>query len=408
MSTGGSKRLKLEDLVVVDCDIHINEPPGELAPYCDMPWRVALESLHDNVPHRYQDIPGYAPNISTYIEVIFPGGIQAGPHETENSISERLVADGKNGGGRKVVKEKLGRDPIVSTAGQLRGELDELLIDIGVCVPDNFLTIAALDNPDYAAALGRAYNRWMIDQWLSRVDGLKGLLLTVPQDPVDAAREIELLGNEEHVVGIMLPTAGVNPLWGNRKYDPIFEAAQAADLCCVFHGLTYIFPTFPNQLEQLQGLAPKHVLAHPFQMIANLVSLFSTGVPARFPNLKFLFTEAGIGYAPYMMWRLDKEYQERRREMPLAHRPTHYMKDRFFFSTQPIEEPDDPADLVSMIKLLKGGEDTVVFASDWPHHDFDNPAHVFGLPWPAELKRKVMGENALRLFNIPAPVKTKS
>ena len=32
MSTGGSKRLKLEDLVVVDCDIHINEPPGELAP----------------------------------------------------------------------------------------------------------------------------------------------------------------------------------------------------------------------------------------------------------------------------------------------------------------------------------------------------------------------------------------
>ena len=61
-----------------------------------------------------------------------------------------------------------------------------------------------------------------------------------------------------------------------------------------------------------------------------------------------------------------------------------------------------------MIKLLKGGEDTVVFASDWPHHDFDNPAHVFGLPWPAELKRKVMGENALRLFNIPAPVKTKS
>ena len=44
-------------------------------------------------------------------------------------------------------------------------------------------------------------------------------------------------------------------------------------------------------------------------MMANLTSLMHTGVPARFPKLRVVFTEAGIAWVPYMMWRMDKYYQ---------------------------------------------------------------------------------------------------
>jgi hypothetical protein len=51
------------------------------------------------------------------------------------------------------------------------------------------------------------------------------------------------------------------------------------------------------------------------------------------------------------------------------------------------------------------GENRTLYASDWPHHDFDHPKSIMNLPMPLEMKRKIMGENALDLFNIPVPAK---
>ena len=82
-------------------------------------------------------------------------------------------------------------------------------------------------------------------------------------------------------------------------------------------------------------------------MMANLTSLIHSGVPARFPNLRVVFTEAGIAWVPYMMWRMDKYFNEYRRMVPfLEKRPSEYIRERMWFATQPIEEPDNPKDLV--------------------------------------------------------------
>jgi uncharacterized protein len=72
-----------------------------------------------------------------------------------------------------------------------------------------------------------------------------------------------------------------------------------------------------------------------------------------------------------------------------------------YFATQPVEEPENLGDLVTMMNLYDG-EDNTIFASDWPHHDFDHPAKVYQVPFSNEVRRKVFGENALRLFNIDA------
>jgi len=175
----------------------------------------------------------------------------------------------------------------------------------------------------------------------------------------------------------------------------------------MLHSVTAVFPVFPFNIEQFDTQVARHTVSHTFAMMANMISMVTTGVPARFPDLKICFTEAGISWVPFIMWRLDKEYNESRREMSfLRDKPSAYIK-RMYFATQPVEEPDNPRDLVTMMGLFDG-ENQILFASDWPHHDFDHLRQVFDLPLSSEAKRKIMGENALRLFNIPAPEKARA
>jgi len=354
-------------MLIVDADVHVDDAPGRLVPYIDPAWRPSLEALADT-PSRYLDIPGYAPNLK--LDPPIPGG------QANRSVR---------------------------SAAEMRDGLSALGIDLGVLFPDHLLLFAPIPHIEYAVALSHAYNRWLMEEWLLREPGLYGAILACPQDPEDSAREIERYAGEEKVVAVFLPTAGVNPLWGHRRYDPILAAAEAANLPVMLHSVTLVSPAFPCQLDQFENHFARQVLSHSFAMMANLTSLIHSGVPARYPRLKIGFTEAGVAWVPYMMWRMDKYYHEYRRLVPfLEKRPSEYMKERMWFATQPIEEPDDPRDLVTTIGLY-GGEERTLFASDWPHHDFDHPKALLKLPMPEATKRKIMGENALALFGIPAP-----
>ena len=355
-------------MFTVDADVHVNDTPDKLAPYCERPWRLSLEALAGaNYP--YLQVPGFAPNLR--LDPPIPGG-----HPFRS----------------------------VASAAEMRRALDDLGIDVGILFPDHLLLFATLPHAEYATALARAYNRWLLAEWCGSEPGLFGALLACPQNPADSAREIAAHAREDGIAAVYLPTAGINPLWGDRKYDPIFAAAEAADLPVCLHSVTLVAPAFPCQLDQFENHFARQTLSHAFAMQANLVSLIHTGVPARFPRLRVVFTEAGIAWVPYLMWRMDKYFQEYRRLVPfLDRRPSDYVRERMWFATQPIEEPDDPAHLVETIRHV--GEDRIVFASDWPHHDFDHPKALRKLPMPPDLKRKIMGENALAAFSrIPAPV----
>jgi predicted TIM-barrel fold metal-dependent hydrolase len=363
--TGHKERL--EDILVVDCDVHVHESPGELAPYCDMPWRKALENIA-GVEEYYLDIPGFSPGMTWY-EARFPSG-----HE-----------------GRRMVH----------TAAQMREELSELHVDIGILFPDHLLKLAMITQADYASALARAYNAWLLEKWCSQEEGLLGCVIACPQDPEDAAKEIRRYAREPGMAGVYLPCAGLDPLWGHRRYDPIYEAAQETDLPVLLHSVTVVHPVFPFNLHVFETEFGRHICGHTFSIMANLVHMISAGVPVRYPDLRIALTEVGISWVPFLMNRMDKEYLERRREIPiLEERPSHYMK-KFYYATQPVEEPENPRDLVTLMALYDG-DDTTIFASDWPHHDFDHPSKVHQIPFTNEVRRKVFGENALRLFKIDA------
>ena len=357
------------DQPIFDADIHLNDTPQALAPHCTMPWRKSLELLAES-PQRYLDIPGFAPSMK--LDPPLPGG-------------------------------HAGRS--VHTPREMREGLDMLGIDAGILLPDNLLLFAAIPNIEYATELSHAYNRWLVAEWVQEENGLYGAIMACPQNPEDSAKEILRYAETPGIKAIYLPTAGVNPLWGHRKYDPILAAANETGLPVMLHSVTIISPVFPAQLEQFENHFARQVLSHSFAMMANLTSLMHTGAPARYPNLKVVFTEAGLAWVPYMMWRLDKYHQEYRRMVPfLEERPSDYMKRQMWFATQPVEEPDDPAHLVETIRHY-GGEDRTVFASDWPHHDFDHPRALLKLPLTAEQRHKILWQNAADLFKVPTPAR---
>lgn len=353
-------------MTVVDVDVHINDLPKALIPYCEMPWRKTLEHI-TTLPHRYLDIPAYAPSFNPW--PAFPQG-----------AGERRMQ--------------------VDTADQLRNDLNQLGVNIALLFPDHLLMHAALKRRDYALALARAYNRWLVDEWLDRDIGLKGAIIAAPHDPAAAADEIRAHASHPHVSAIFLPTSCVDPLYGNRIYDPIFAAAEETRLPLFFHAVTAVHPSFPFNLQGFETAFSAHAIAHPMSLIANLISLLETGVVARFPELRFAFSEGGIGWVPWIMLRLDKEYSERRRDVPfLRDRPSTYISRMMYFASQPVEEPQNMKKLASLMELFDGDQ-RVMFASDWPHHDFDHPSKMLQVPMSAEARRRVMGGNAARLLRL--------
>jgi predicted TIM-barrel fold metal-dependent hydrolase len=104
------------------------------------------------------------------------------------------------------------------------------------------------------------------------------------------------------------------------------------------------------------------------------------------------------------MQRLDHEYLMRVSEAPLLTRlPSEYIAE-MYYTMQPMEATN--------LKLLEGtfeairADTQLLYASDWPHWDFDVPAKVFDLPFLDErAKRNILGLNAARVFNLAVPAR---
>jgi predicted TIM-barrel fold metal-dependent hydrolase len=345
----------------------VHESPGELADHADGPWDVSLREIA-KVPERYLDLPAMSPRAE--FRNPWPGGSN--------------------------------RPQIVTCARDMAEELAELHVDRAVLFPDHLLLLAMVRDPGFAAALARAYNAWLYERWLRAEPMLRGALVIAPQDPASGAQDIERHADHREFACVYLPASGVRPLYGHRSYDPIYAAAVEADLPVVMHSVEAVYPTFPFQLEVFHTSLAQHAIAHPFAMMANLVSMLETGVPVRHPRLRIGIMEAGTSWVPFITNRLDKEYLERRREVPLLQeRPSHYIA-QWYFGTQPIEEPTRRSDIVSLFELFDG-TNRAMFASDWPHHDFDHPQHVFALPFAPEARRKIMGLNAAKFFGFEVP-----
>jgi predicted TIM-barrel fold metal-dependent hydrolase len=186
---------------------------------------------------------------------------------------------------------------------------------------------------------------------------------------------------------------------GDRHYYPIYAAAERHGLPITLH---------PNSVDgiyaraaQLAGGTPTYyvewhtALTQVFQ--ANVISLTCHGVFEQFPGLKVVIAEGGIAWLPDVMWRLDKDWEALRDEVPWVKRkPSEYILDHVRFTTQPLPEPPKPEHLRAMLEIVDAGR-TLVYSSDYPHWDFDAPGTTIAR-LPESMRESIRGGNAIELY----------
>ena len=225
---------------------------------------------------------------------------------------------------------------------------------------------------DESIVIASAANDYYIDTWLGVDKRLTYAPVVPSQDPAAAAAELRRVGAHPQVAAVAVPPLAI--LMGNRTWWPVWEAACDMDLPVMLHvtGSEGVYNGAPMPSGGMPDTYIERYVTLGQGAEANLNSMIMSGVFERFPKLRVLFVEYGFVWPIPVMLRMDRLWRGLRHEVPWVKKsPIDYVNAHVWFTTQPIEEPRDPADLARLVKMV--GVGNLCFSTDYPHWDNDMP-----------------------------------
>lgn len=289
---------------------------------------------------------------------------------------------------------KLGKhneDPHVQLA-----DLDAEGIDVQVIYPTNLSNNANPDTP-HALEWARGYNDWLAEFCAVNPDRLKGVATIALQDVDVAVREVRRAIEELGHVAVMMPTNVMDRDIGHTDFWPFYAEVERLGIPLALHGGINAATRAHGRFDKFISV---HTVSFPFECMLALVGLIFAGVPEKFPNMKIAVLEGCIGWLPFLMDRMDEEFEKQGwRDAPLLTRkPSEYLaSDRFYYSIE-IEE--------SMVPHVIGriGVERLLWASDYPHWDTSWPHSVSHFLSRTDIsdadKRTILGDNPARLYGL--------
>jgi uncharacterized protein len=275
--------------------------------------------------------------------------------------------------------------------------MDAMSIDYSCLFPTLLLAVGMHPSTEMEIELCWSYNRWLTETALPAADGRLYSMLSLPlSEPDEALRQVETFGDRKHVTGFMVSSVRSQPVHHNSCMK-VYRAIEERGLALSFHSAINIGePVF----KSLNRFASVHALGFPFYNIIHLTNWVTNGLPERFPKLPVIWIEGGLAWVPFLMQRLDHEFKLRSSEYPLLKkRPSDYMRE-MYYASQPMER-EDMEGLKSTFRMINA-ETQLLYASDYPHWDFDLPSTVWDLPFLSEKGRhNILGGTAARLFKLP-------
>ena len=346
---------------IIDCDIH-NEPneQSDFYPYLSKRWIEHLETYGTR-----------GPGGATY------------PRFQSRRNDSHPPSGKKSGSDQAFLSKQL---------------LDDWNIAYGILNPS--AGVGRLLNQRLDAELSRAVNDWQVDVWLNPEPRLRASIAIPFENAANAVEEIERRAADNRFVQVQFSGRPQEPM-GRPKYWPIYEACEHYGLAVMSHA----FGSYSNPITGT-GWPSYYIEEHvgPAQaMQGNVTSMVLEGVFERFPKLNVVSAENGFGWLPALCWRLDNLYKMLHTEVPeLKRLPSEYIRERVWLCTQPMEEPERPEHFHDLLDLFGDGVDRIVFATDYPHWDWDAPDQAFPVRVSPELQRKIYYENAQTLYRLPA------
>jgi predicted TIM-barrel fold metal-dependent hydrolase len=274
-------------------------------------------------------------------------------------------------------------------------------IETAVLYPSLGLNFWSITDADAASSLARAYNDWLAQYCATDSRRLHGAAM-VPWQSTDAA--IAELRRAHEELGFRVAFLRPNPCLGRTiahpRHEPFWKLAEDLDITIGIHeGSSNTIETLGADRKPFNPLV-LHAMSHAFEQMLACAQLISQGVMERHPDLRFVFLEAGGGWAPYWLWRLDEQVAGFGGYCPdMKLTPSEYFARQCWISFE-IDEPSLPA-LAPLI-----GTDRIVWGSDYPHHDSTFPgatrklrATIAALPDAAQ--ERVLGTNATQCYRLP-------
>jgi predicted TIM-barrel fold metal-dependent hydrolase len=253
-----------------------------------------------------------------------------------------------------------------------------------------------------AAKCVRAYNDWMVEEWCGAAGGRLIPLCLIPLwDPRQAAAEVRrnaARGCRAITFPEMPHHLGLPSIHDpDGFWDPVFLAADETATVLAMHIGS------GSRMAETSPFAPRIAnTTLTFSMAQlSLVEWLVSGVLARYPRLKIVYSESQIGWMPFILERLDKTFTHSAyAELPevITEPPSSYVPGRVygcFF--------DDDTGVRNRDAI---GVGQVLFEVDYPHQDTTWPdthlvvERIAAQVSEAELTR-MLRTNALEMLGIP-------
>ena len=285
---------------------------------------------------------------------------------------------------------KSNEDPRVQLA-----DMDVDGIDVQVIYPTRGISLSAAREVDLAVDIARAYNDWLAEFCSTNPERLKGVALVALQDVAAAVKEARRAVEELGFVGVMMPTNVLDQDIGLRQFWPFYEEVERLNVGLAFHGGIRASQRMHGRFGNFIAV---HTLAFPLECMVALTGYIYSGAPEQFPKLRIAALEASCGWVPFLMDRMDEEFEIRgKREAPLLKRkPSEVLTGGQFYCAFELEETTLPyvADRI--------GSDKLLYSSDYPHWDTSWPNSVRAVTKRSDLtdshKKRFLGENAQRFY----------
>jgi predicted TIM-barrel fold metal-dependent hydrolase len=225
---------------------------------------------------------------------------------------------------------------------------------------------------------------------------LKPSIIVPYEDGPASAAEIRKRATNKHFAQVFL-LSRTSEAAGRRRYWPIYEAAVEAGLPVGIHAFGY--GGWPLTNSGYPSFYIEEMTEHATGAQAMVTSMIMEGIFERWPDLKVVLIECGFGWLPALGWRLDKHWKRLKDEVPhLKMAPSEYIRKHFWVTTQPMEETETPEHLHDVMKWI--GFDRIMFSSDYPHWDFDDPFTSLPPFLTEEQRRMIYAGNARALYRL--------
>jgi predicted TIM-barrel fold metal-dependent hydrolase len=256
-------------------------------------------------------------------------------------------------------------------------------------------------DPELGLAVTQAWNDWFHDEWFRKYpERIVPMGITYLADAEEGAREIRR-NAARGFTAVTLPEMphriGMEPIF-SKWWEPIIAAcAETGTVICLHVGSTGVADMPPGA-----PMVPLGATLFGQLSLSACAEWLWSPYPVRYPDLKIIMSEGGIGWVAMLHDRLENivDRSGYGHYFPGDLRPAEVLHRNFWFSTI-----DDPSTLNTRHTI---GVDHIVFESDYPHGDGTWPdtqqvfADVFGA-LPADEIAKISHENAAQLFRHPLP-----